>query len=136
MRHGFRNFALVLMLVASAAWSASARVYVECADGTACPAPPAPAPTHRCCTDSPGHHPIPAPHAPCVLRVMAAPDSVTSPSPVDLSHLPPAAVVATPLSIELDVVRVGTVVPIDRRPPPQISVQQGRGPRAPPLRPA
>lgn len=136
MRPHFRNFALVLMLAASAAWSASARVYVECADGSSCSVPPARPAPRVCCAPAPcDEHPAPA-KAPCVLRVKAAPDSVAPHHHADLTQFPPAALLATAIDVAPHDTSFDTVVTDDRHPPPYLSPEQGRGPRAPPARAA
>jgi hypothetical protein len=130
------NLALLLMLIASAAWSASARAYVECADGSPCPTPAAPVMPRPCCGHAPcDKHPAPA-HAPCVLRVQAAPDSVAPHGHADLTQLPPAAVVSPPPALPHDAAPVGASAAADQHPPAYLSPEQGHGPRAPPARAA
>jgi hypothetical protein len=129
-----RNLALVLMLVASAAWSASARAYVECADGTPCPEPAGRPAVHACCAHPSCDEQSAPPPAPCVLRVTAAPESVAPPAPVDVTHRPLAAFVSPPIVVERRPAPAGAAEPIDLHPPASLSAERGLGPRAPPPR--
>jgi hypothetical protein len=134
MRPRTGNLALLLMLIASVAWSASARGYVECADGSPCPEPAAPVTPPPGCGPAPcDEHPAPA-HAPCVLRVQAAPDSVAPDAPADLTDLPPALAASPQSAPAHDRAPVGATLADDHHPPPYLSPGQGHGPRAPPPR--
>lgn len=123
---------LALLLVGLMAWPAAGRVYVECADGTPCTTAPSVDAAHNCCTPRPcDKHPAPPADQRCVVKAHAAPDYVAPHPSVDLTHLPPLALLPT-ATVTPPPTPTATLAVAEELPPPYLSPEQGRGPRAPP----
>ncbi len=125
---------LLLLIATVVAQPLSARIYVECADGTPCVEPEiAPKPDNDCCHAKHCDEPQPIPDKRCIVNATKPVDmTVQAVSTLHLELLP-SAVVPVAVLVPSPVKTGLTVIVADESPPPAVLATINHGPRAPPV---